>query len=33
MRDVKNSDINVIAVELGHLIDWKNYKISQLETD
>ena len=38
MRDVKNSDNNATAlsehaVELGHLIDWKNYEILQIETD
>ena len=37
MRDVKNGDNNATAlskhaVELGHSIDWKNYKILQLET-
>ena len=39
MRDVKNGDNNAAAlskhaVELGHLIDWKNYyEILQIETD
>ena len=35
---MKNSDNNATAlskhaVELGHSIDWKNYKILQIETD
>ena len=38
MRDTKNSDNNATAlskhaVELGHSIDWKNYKILQIETE
>ena len=38
IRDVKNSDNNATAlskhaVELGHLIDWKNYETLGIETD
>ena len=38
MRDVKNNDNNTTTLskhadELGHLIDWKNYEILQIETD